>query len=179
MTLRSLFPVLSLSALTLGLFFAAPRAANAAEVMCSNDYGSCTVSNDGSSHISCTCVDNSGDESSGGDEFAGLSEEELNVICLEHLAFCEPNGDGDGDPNTSGTSTGDPTGDGGTSTSDSGDGSTTDPNTTGDTADSGTTGDGSTSEGGTDGGTTAGDTGATTGDSGSTTTGDSGTTSTG
>jgi hypothetical protein len=111
MTFHKLAPLLSLSALTLALLSMAPRTAQAAEVMCSNGFGECTVSNDGQSFISCSCMDNGSDEASGGDELLGLSEEELQVICLEHLAWCEPQGDGDGDLET-GTTTGDPTGDG-------------------------------------------------------------------
>jgi MYXO-CTERM domain-containing protein len=187
MTLRKLFPVLSLSALTLGLMLLNPAPAQAAEVMCSNDFGSCTVSNDGQSFISCSCVDNSGDEGSGGDEFAGLSEEELNVICLEHLAFCEPV-DETGGEGTSTSDSGDPTdsGEEGTtseegSTTDSGEGSTSDSGegSTSDTAE-GSTSDGSTGDTaeGSTGDTAEGSTGETadgsTGDSG-----DSGTTSEG
>jgi hypothetical protein len=193
MILRKLFPLLTLPALALGLVLASPSTAEAAEVMCSNEWGECTVSNDGQSWISCSCGDTGGDEGTGGDEFFGLSEEELNAVCLEHLAWCEGFGEtGEGGEGTS-TST-----DGGESTSDSGEeGSSTDEGgttvgeegtstsgeegtstsgeegTSTDGGDGSTTaeGDGSTTAEG-DGGTAEGD--GSTGDSGEASTGDSG-----
>jgi MYXO-CTERM domain-containing protein len=105
MTLRSPSAVSGLL-LTLGLFFANPGSAAAAEVMCSNDFGSCTVSNDNFSFVSCNCGEFGGSEGSGGDEFDGLTEAELLEVCNDHLAVCEDfGGDGDGDP-TDGTTGG-------------------------------------------------------------------------
>jgi MYXO-CTERM domain-containing protein len=151
MTFRKLAPFLSLSVLTVGLLLAAPRTAQAAEVMCSNAFGECTVSNDGQSFISCSCEEGGSDGGSGGDEFNGLSEEELQAICIEQLAWCEPQGDGDGDAET-GTTTGDPT-DGGEGTSESGEEGTSDSGEEG-TSESGEEGTTESGDGDGDSGTT-------------------------
>lgn len=164
----------SLSALVFGLavFGLAPSEAKAIEVMCSNEYGQCEVQ-DNPSWISCSCNNESSTGGTGGDEYQGLSEEELMAVCAAELAYCEPDLDTGLDGNdtfgTSDSGNNSDTGDTNTTEGDSGEGESS---TTGD---SGTTGaDTSTTEGDSgDSGTTgeSGDSG-TTGDSG-----DSGTTS--
>jgi MYXO-CTERM domain-containing protein len=152
MSLRKLASF-SLGLLTLGALLLGPSSAFAAEVMCSNEFGSCTVSNDGQSFITCSCDDNSSTEGSGGDEFAGMTEAELLVVCEEHVAWCmggnsSGDGDGDGGSTTFGSSTsgdGDGDGDGDTTTSGDGDGDGDGgSSTTGDTNSTSTGGDSST-----------------------------------
>ena len=146
-----------------------PSTALAVEVECSNEDGSCTVSNDGGTDsVECDC-DGVSSGTTGGNEWAGLDEDEMDEVCLGELELCGGFG-----------STGFGTSDTGVFTdpvpsttvipgTDTGDSSTTDgPVTTG--TDSGTTtGDPDTTTGDPD--TTTGDPDTTTGDP-DTTTGD-------
>lgn len=168
MKLRTTFPAALM--LGLGLFLLDPSPAAAAEVMCSNDYGHCTVSNNNGSHISCSCGDSGGDEGTGGDDFEGMSEEELLEVCEDAVAFCEDNGEG-GEAE-SGTTGADPTAGEEEGGVDGEEGDTDDePGTTGATSggEEGFPGDDE-GEAGTDGAESDGDPEETTGDSG----GDSG-----
>lgn len=79
----------------LGLAYV-PSAA-AASVECSDDYGSCSVSNDNSDLTTCTCTgwgeDSAGGTASagsGGNDYDGLTADELLEICEEQLAWCRP-----------------------------------------------------------------------------------------
>jgi MYXO-CTERM domain-containing protein len=75
----------------LALMAALPGRAAAASASCDSTEGSCDVSNDGSDSISCLCADGSGGGGEGGNEWAGLSSEELEAVCEEELAvFCGP-----------------------------------------------------------------------------------------
>ncbi len=73
--------------------------AQAASVDCSNEYGECTVSNDDGDFASCGCGDTSGTGGTGGNDWDGLTEDELLEICLAELRFC-----GAGGSDTEGTS---------------------------------------------------------------------------
>ncbi len=110
---KSLLP-LSTLALVLGV----SRPALAIEVMCQGPFGTCSVSNDGFDEVDCTC-EGSGFGSTGGNEYAGLTEEELMAACLDFLADCEEFGEegfetetgweettDTGEPDTSTTDTG-------------------------------------------------------------------------
>jgi MYXO-CTERM domain-containing protein len=112
--MRSLILHFALPLSIFGLLLVGSRPAMATEVMCSNAFGECTVSNDGFDSIECIC-DGDGFGGTGGDEYIGLSEDELMQVCLDQLVFCEPV-DGTED-------TGDSTTDGGmdTGTTDTGD----------------------------------------------------------
>jgi MYXO-CTERM domain-containing protein len=80
-------PLLTLTLATL----AAPGLARAATAECMSADGSCTVSNDDFDWLECMCADGSGGGGGGGNEWAGLSEVELGLICEEQLAsFCGP-----------------------------------------------------------------------------------------
>ncbi|MBX7081096.1 MAG: hypothetical protein K1X88_17985 [Nannocystaceae bacterium] len=98
----------SLATMVALLGFARP--AHAIEVACRTMDGSCTVSNDPFDSISCSCNDTGGDESSGGDMWADLTEDELMEICLAEVAFCGAGGSGSTSVGTSvgtvGTDTG-------------------------------------------------------------------------
>lgn len=160
---------LSLAALTLSLaaFALVPSEAKAAQVMCSNEYGSCEVQNS-PSFITCSCVDESSTGGTGGNDYEGMTEEELMAVCEAELSWCQPQ-DTSSTGDTEGmTSTGDTFGtDTGESTS-GGEGDSTsggDSGTSGDSGDSGTTSD-SGSEGGDAGTGTEGDAGGSEGDSG-------------
>jgi MYXO-CTERM domain-containing protein len=77
------------SAIVMLTLLSVPSTARAAEVMCSNEAGECTISNDGGvDSSSCTCEDGGGDETGGGSEWADLSEDELLEICYDHLSVC-------------------------------------------------------------------------------------------
>ncbi len=182
-TLRSfVVGTLSVAACSLTILLS-PATARAANVECSNAFGSCTVSNDGSDSISCTCDGGGGDGGTGGNDWAGLSEAELMEICEAELAYCyeglpttgEPDPDGTTGVDTWGTDTGG-TDSWGTDTgggSGSGDG-TDGVGTDGDPgSDSGTAGE---TAGGDSGSVTAGgdDAGGTGGDSGGQLEGDGG-----
>jgi MYXO-CTERM domain-containing protein len=184
---------LSLAALTLTLaaFALVPSEAKAAQVMCSNEYGSCEVQNS-PSFITCSCVDESSTGGTGGNDYEGMTEEELMAVCEAELSWCQPQdtsstGDTEGMTSTGdtfGTDTGDVTSTGdtegmtstgdtfGTDTGEStsgGEGDSTsggDSGTSGDSGDSGTTSEGG-NEGEGDAGTgTEGDAGGSEGDSG-------------
>src|SRR5688572_30308129 len=87
MHLHRALPLLTLTLATL----AAPGLARAATAECMSADGSCTVSNDGFDWLECMCADGSGGGGGGGNEWAGLSEAELGLICEEQLAsFCGP-----------------------------------------------------------------------------------------
>ncbi|EDM75079.1 hypothetical protein PPSIR1_00295 [Plesiocystis pacifica SIR-1] len=66
----------------------APATATAAEVMCSNDFGSCTVSNEGFGSIFCLCEGGGDGGTTGGGLLDGLSEAELMEICESWLEGC-------------------------------------------------------------------------------------------
>lgn len=64
--------------------------AHAIEVTCENDFGSCRVSNDdGFDSTFCDCGDGGGGIDSGGNDFEGLTEEELLAQCESELELCE------------------------------------------------------------------------------------------
>jgi MYXO-CTERM domain-containing protein len=130
---------------------------------CSSSLGECIIDNDPEDLLECTCADGEMIAEGGGNEWAGLSEEELFMMCEEQLyegcavdAGSESGTDtGDTGTTSSGGSTGEP---GDTGIDDSGgtpEGSsgTPPPADTGDD----TTGDAS---GGSDGGATGGDGGS-------------------
>ncbi|NVB40254.1 MYXO-CTERM domain-containing protein [Pseudenhygromyxa sp. WMMC2535] len=102
--LSALTPLLSLSA----LLFAG--SADAAEVECSSDYGSCEVNNDNWDSVSCSCGSEGSDGSTGGDDWSGLSEAELLEICQDHLDWCEEFSDEGYETFGTSTSTGSDTG---------------------------------------------------------------------
>jgi MYXO-CTERM domain-containing protein len=92
---------------TLGLALAltallVPATARAVTVDCSNPFGSCEVSNDGEDEVFCDC-DNGGTGSTGGMDWTGLSEEELLVVCFDHLEICGPIAETDFGTSTFGT----------------------------------------------------------------------------
>ena len=65
-----------------------PSTALAVEVECSNEDGSCTVSNDGGiDSVDCTC-DGAVAGSTGGNMWAGLDEDEMDEVCLGELELC-------------------------------------------------------------------------------------------
>ncbi len=65
--------------------------ASAATANCTSRDGTCDVSNDGFDWIDCMCADGSGINFGGLNEWAGLSEAELQPICEEQLAeYCGP-----------------------------------------------------------------------------------------
>lgn len=72
----------------------------AATASCEIDSGSCTISNDGFDSISCGCQfegEGGGGGSTGGDSWQGLSEQELLVLCFDHLeSMCSIGNDTDG-----------------------------------------------------------------------------------
>src|SRR5687768_3198389 len=74
---------------TAALALLLPSISRAATVECSDEYGSCELSNDGPDSISCSCDEGDSGGTTGGDEWEGLSEEELLEICEVELAFCE------------------------------------------------------------------------------------------
>jgi MYXO-CTERM domain-containing protein len=84
--LKSVLPLL-----TLGLLLVGPRPAMAVEVMCSNMFGDCSVSNDGFDEIECTCG-GGGFGGTGGNDYVGLNEMELMEVCLGYLKDCEDMG---------------------------------------------------------------------------------------
>jgi MYXO-CTERM domain-containing protein len=86
----------ALPLLTLGLLLFGSRPAMAIEVMCSNEFGECTVSNDGFDEIECTCADGGGLGGTGGDQYFGLTDAELLEICLDQLVLCDGQGGTDG-----------------------------------------------------------------------------------
>ncbi len=94
-------------------YFLTPGSVLAASVQCSNEHGTCTVSDEGPDWASCDCEYGSG-EGTGGNTWDDLSDAELEVICEDFLLSC----------GESSSTTGDPTGET--------EGSTTDP-TAGDT----------------------------------------------
>jgi len=63
--------------------------ASAATVECSNDYGTCEVSNDGFDEVTCTCNDEDGFGSTGSNEWDDYSEQMLDELCLSMLSDCE------------------------------------------------------------------------------------------
>ena len=67
-----------------------PLDAWAIEVECSNEFGSCTVSNDPVDFMTCSCDDTAGTGGTGASEWAGLTEEELMAICVQELDLCAP-----------------------------------------------------------------------------------------
>lgn len=173
---------LSLALTTLGMasaLYLAPATAEAGEVMCSNDFGSCTVSNDGFDLIFCDCEGGFGSEDTGGDFLEGLSDEELLLECEAALETCSEFGTGTGGSEDGfetfgeeGFETGEAdtgfetfgeesseTGEGGLDTTGGEDGESG----TGDTADAGndsSADEGDADSGGEDGGATGGDDGA-------------------
>jgi MYXO-CTERM domain-containing protein len=156
----------------LGLLLVASRPALAIEVMCTNAFGECTVSNDGFDSIECLC-NGEGFGGTGGDQYTDLTEDELLQVCIDQLVFCEGGNDTSTDGGGTGTSdTGvDPTGDGdgdgdGGDTAMSGDGDgDTGGNSTGDGDGDGDLGDGDGDSGDGDG-DSAGDSGDGDGDAG-------------
>ncbi len=177
-----------LGRMTLGLTLAAtsvllPGTAWAITVDCSNEDGSCTVSNDGGTDFqSCSCAGGSGTTGAGGNEYAGLDAEALAQVCEGLLELCAPiesdvgtdtfpmttsvgtvsDTEGDTSDSFGTTDPTDATGSATTdhSTSDPTDASTTDHDTSGHASGStsgdteGTTGDGTTGDGTTGDGTT-------------------------
>lgn len=70
--------------------------AHAAAAYCESKIGSCDVSNDGGDSFGCECSGGGGGGGGGGNEWGGLSEAELEVVCNETLElFC-----GEGPPPT-------------------------------------------------------------------------------
>jgi MYXO-CTERM domain-containing protein len=68
-----------------------PSLAYAATANCMSPTGSCEVSNDGEDFTECACADGTGIGGGGGNDWAGLSEVELQPICEEQLAnLCGP-----------------------------------------------------------------------------------------
>lgn len=68
-----------------------PGVAEAAMADCMSPDGSCEVNNDAGDFVSCACADGSGVAGGGTNDWAGLSELELQPICEEQLAmFCGP-----------------------------------------------------------------------------------------
>ncbi|MEM6293693.1 MAG: MYXO-CTERM sorting domain-containing protein [Myxococcota bacterium] len=156
-----------------------PLTAHALEVECSLEDGSiCTVSNDPFDSIECTCADESGGGTSGGEDWADFDEAALLEVCEAELAFCAA-GESESESESEGTT--DPSESGGDSEGDSegeSDSTTTGSDTEGD-ADTDTEGDADTdTEGDTDT-DTEGDTDATTGDASSSSSGGAGGSSTG
>lgn len=83
--------------LGLGLFaftlteLVGPSLAQAAVANCMSLDGSCEVNNDMGDFVACECADGSGGAGGGGNDWAGLSDLELQPICDEQLAmFCGP-----------------------------------------------------------------------------------------
>ncbi|MCH9684476.1 MAG: hypothetical protein K0V04_23780 [Deltaproteobacteria bacterium] len=81
--------------LSLGLFvstlvgLATPLTAQAAEAMCVGPEGDCTVSNVPEDNLICNCASGLGGGFFGGNQWAGLSDTDLEPICdAELLAFC-------------------------------------------------------------------------------------------
>lgn len=72
-----------------------PRLAHAGEVECHDDYGSCSVGNEGQDWVGCGCADEGGTGGTGGNDWEDFSDEELMEICMAELAFC---GGDDSDP---------------------------------------------------------------------------------
>ena len=65
-----------------------PSTALAVEVECSNEDGTCTVSNDGGTDsVNCDC-DGVSSGTTGGNVWAGLDEDEMNEVCLGELELC-------------------------------------------------------------------------------------------
>jgi len=63
--------------------------ARAAAAYCESKIGSCDVSNDGGDSFGCECSSGSAGGGGGGNEWAGLGEAELEVVCFETLElFC-------------------------------------------------------------------------------------------
>lgn len=72
-----------------GFAYAAP--ASAATVECSDEFGSCTVSNDNGDFMTCSCgspEEGSSTAGTGGTEWEHLTEAELEEMCLSNLRFC-------------------------------------------------------------------------------------------
>lgn len=68
-----------------------PGIAEAAIADCMSADGSCEVSNDAGDFVSCSCADGTGVAGGGTNDWAGLSELELQPICEEQLAMlCGP-----------------------------------------------------------------------------------------
>ena len=66
-----------------------PGTAWAITVECSNEDGSCSVSNDGGVDFeSCECVGGAGTGGTGGSNYSGLNAAELDAICQDLLEFC-------------------------------------------------------------------------------------------
>lgn len=87
MNLHRGLPLLAFTLATL----AGPGLVRAATANCMSPDGTCEVSNDGMDWTECMCADGSGGGGGGGNEWAGLSELELQPICEEQLAsFCGP-----------------------------------------------------------------------------------------
>ena len=88
MTLR--FP-LGLALLVTSFSFTQPSTAQAAVANCMTPDGACEVSNDGVDSVFCECADGSAGGGGGFMEWAGLSEMDLQPICVEQIAiFCGP-----------------------------------------------------------------------------------------
>ncbi|MCX4246076.1 MYXO-CTERM sorting domain-containing protein [Paraliomyxa miuraensis] len=124
------------------------------ELECGNDLGTCTITNDPADFIECACANGLGFGGGGGNEWAGLSEEELLMVCEMQLEEgCTEGGETEGETGEPGETEGDTEAGGDT------DGATSGGSTGGEGLDSGEEG-GST---GTEPGTTGGE-GATDGD---------------
>ena len=68
-----------------------PGVARAATAECMGPDGACEVSNNAGDFVQCECTDGSGGGGGGGNDWAGLSEVELQPICEEQLALlCGP-----------------------------------------------------------------------------------------
>jgi len=127
--------------------------ARAGEVMCEDENGKCTVGNDPDS-VSCACGDEAGGGGTGGDEWEGLTDEELMKICLAELEFC---GFGESDTGEGTSTTGvDPDGDDGMDDGVDGTGTTVTSTSTS-TGDGDGDGDGDATDGGDAEGTSTGD----------------------
>jgi MYXO-CTERM domain-containing protein len=121
-----------------------PSTALAVEVECSNEDGTCTVSNDGSDSVDCECDMGGSSGTTGGNDWSGLDEDEMEMVCGEQLELCGGGdttfGTADTGSFTDSATTSPPTTSVGTVTtdpSDTTDSATTDgPDTTGSSSDS-------------------------------------------
>ncbi|MEM9204091.1 MAG: hypothetical protein AAGC53_20820 [Actinomycetota bacterium] len=137
--------------------WAIPTLAHALQVSCSDDTGSCSVSNTPLDSFSCTCADQSFAGGSGTSNWTNFDEEMLMDACEAELEFCSF-GDTDGATTGIGSTTSDDTSSttGGDDTSSTTSGDDTSSTTSGDDTSSTTGGDDTTTSGDDTSSTTSG-----------------------